>query len=402
MGGDGVTVGSSVGVPACYVSGYERARALDPERASSYIAHTLIGDPLADTLLEDLAGCSREEQTLLFQAVIGEHDWGALSGLPSSVRAFFDDAESVPGWVDFSEFAPGVRMFHRNSKLILGAFVGGTLIEGFATNISKSFFITGRLRDQGVRRLRQNNRHMIEIFMPDGLTRDGDGRNLSVRIRLIHAQIRRLLRSCGDWDAEAWGTPISSAHLGYAVTAFSAGLLGHMKKLGATCSSEERKSFMAVWRYTGHLMGIPESILFRNEEDALRLAEIGFMCEPQPDMESIAVANSLVNAAPLVIGIDDPAERRKLARYVYRISRALIGNDLADQLGYPGASTFGALAVFRLLGRCENVRARLGPQRAGNSDFERFTSLLDASLLEETGISYRLPDHAHAEESSRW
>ena len=41
-------------------------------------------------------------------------------------------------------------MFHRNSHLILGAFVGGTLVEGFATNIAKSFFITGRVRDQGV------------------------------------------------------------------------------------------------------------------------------------------------------------------------------------------------------------------------------------------------------------
>ena len=100
----------------------------------------------------------------------------------------------MPDWVDFDSFLPGIRMFHRNSHLILGAFVGGTLVEGFATNISKAFFVSGRLRDQGVRRLRQNNRHMIEIFMPNGLSRDGDGWKLSVRIRLVHAQLRRVAR----------------------------------------------------------------------------------------------------------------------------------------------------------------------------------------------------------------
>ena len=63
-------------------------------------------------------------------------------------------------WLDYAAFAPAVRMFHRNSGVVLAAFVAGVLIEGFTTNIAKSFFITGRVRDQGVRRLGQNNRHM--------------------------------------------------------------------------------------------------------------------------------------------------------------------------------------------------------------------------------------------------
>ena len=32
---------------------------------------------------------------------------------------------------------------------------------------------------------------------------------------------------------------------------------------------------MAVWRYSGHLMGIPETILFRDADEALRLYDIG-------------------------------------------------------------------------------------------------------------------------------
>ena len=93
-----------------------------------------------------------------------------------------------PSWATHAAFEPGRRSFYRNSDLILQGLVGGSLVEGFSTNISRSFVITGRLREHGVRRLRQNNRHVLEIFMPGGLERYGDGWKLSIRLRLVHAQ----------------------------------------------------------------------------------------------------------------------------------------------------------------------------------------------------------------------
>ena len=295
-----------------------------------------------------------------------------------------------------------VRMFYRNSQVILAAFVAGVLIEGFTTNIAKSFFITGRVRDQGVRRLGQNNRHMMEIFLPGGLYRDGDGWKLSVRIRIIHARIRRLLNNSEDWDTEAWGVPISAAHLGYAISAFSARLLKHMKTLGAEYNAEEYASFMAVWRYSGYLMGIPETILFRDADEALRLYEVGLMCEPAYQTESIVMAHSLVNSAPLIAGRTEPADRRSLAQYVYCISRALIGKEVADALMYPPLSPFGVVGWFKIQQRYGHILDKLLPGRRQNSNFTRFTSLLDTSLFDEEGIRYTLPDHVYAEESTKW
>ena len=175
-----------------------------------------------------------------------------------------------------------------------------------------------------------------------------------------------------------------------------------MKRLGAEYTDEERESFMSIWRYTGHVMGIPSSILFRDEEDARQLLQFGSMCEPLPSLESIVMANALVNSAPLVIGVTDPSERRKLAGYVFKVSRALIGNTLADQLKYPPDPSFGTLFIFRMQERYKRLLANLGRKRVENSNFTRFTSLLEASVLEETGISYRLPDHMYSEESSQW
>ncbi|MCY3545005.1 MAG: oxygenase MpaB family protein [Chloroflexi bacterium] len=289
-------------------------------------------------------------------------------------------------------------MFHHNSRLVLGAYGGGVLVEGFSTNIGRSFNITGRLRDQGVRRLQQNNRHMIEIFMPYGLAIDGDGWRLSVRVRLVHAQVRRLLSNSDDWDTEAWGVPLSSAHMGNSITAFSARLLQHMKSLGAVFNEDEARSFLTVWRYTGHLMGIPEEIFFEQEEDALELYALGMMCEP-PDWDSIIMANGLVNSAPLVIGITKPAERRQLAKYVYSGSRAMIGNRLADEMRYPKSPTFGVLPWFRLQSRYYRFVEEHLPKLSRVNNFTNFTGLLEAAAFDEAGISYRLSDHPHAEES---
>ena len=53
---------------------------------------------------------------------------------------------------------------------------------------------------------------------------------------------------------------------------------------------------MANGRYSGYLVGIPETTLYDLEEDALRLFETGKLCEPICQLESMA--NSLTNAAP--------------------------------------------------------------------------------------------------------
>ena len=388
-------------IPSAYIPGYERARELNPELAANYIAHTTIGDPSGDAAIADLLRLESPQIGRFIRAGM-DRDHHALRDAPPGVRDFFDLLETPPAWVRQDAFTPGIRMFHRNTSLILGAFVAGTLIEGFSTNIAKSFFITGRLRESGVRRLKQNNRHMLELFLPGGLERDGDGWKLSVRVRLVHAQVRHLLSGSPEWDAAALGTPLSAAHMGFAATAFSARLVHHMRRLGCRFSDEEKESFISVWRYAGYLMGIPDSILFRGEEDALELFELGRILEPEPETESVIMANALIRSAPLVIGVTGTTDRRSLVKYVYKVSRALIGNDPAGQLKYPDTSTFGVLVWFRMQKRYQETLGRLFKGFGQNHRFSQFTGLLGASAYDDAGISYALPDRVYAEESRHY
>ena len=219
------------GIPAVYRPGYERARADNRDLAENYVRHTLIGDPEADAVAEALAEFDQEEAYRFIHAGM-ERQEDVLRDAPPVMGDFFDRISVPPSWFDPASLRPGMLAYHRNSDLFIAAHVAGVLVEGFSTTISLPFFRTGRLTDYGVRRLRQNNRHLIEICLPGGLERHGDGWKLSVRIRLIHAQVRRLLRNAEDWDADTWGMPLSAAQMAFASAAFSALLLRKVEMLG--------------------------------------------------------------------------------------------------------------------------------------------------------------------------
>ncbi len=389
-------------IPTDYIEGYQRARLVNAAVADNYIAHQVIADPEADAVISELGDMDRRESAMLLRAALDDPEGSVLRDAPLSVQRLASSLDEPPEWVHQDEFRPASRMFLRNARIILAAFVGGALVEGFTTNISKSFFITGRVRDQGVRRLMQNNRHMLESFLPGGLTRRGDGLKLSLRLRLVHAQVRRLLQEAEDWDTAAWGLPVNSAHLGLAIAGFSARLLHHMKRMGASYTDEEQRSFMAVWRYVGYVMGIPESILFKDREEAAELHRIALMCEPDPGPEAVVMAHALVNSAPLVVGINNPKERQRLAKYVFRISRAVLGQEMADKLRYPKTSSFGVLPIFKLQSRYHGFLARWLPWFTRQNGFTQFTSLLDASDVLETDIQYDMPDHVYSENSTPW
>ncbi len=393
---------SSLNIPIDYRPGYEKARLIDAALADNYIAHTNIGDPWADALVEALTPLGAGEFHRLLTGAMND-DEAVFHEAPRELRDFFDQVESLTDEAALATFEPGIRRFHRNSELILQGLVGGSLVEGFSTNIARSFVITGRLREQGVRRLRQNNRHVLEIFMPRGLERFGDGWKLSVRLRLVHAQVRFLLNDASqDWITESWGSPLSSAHMGFAASAFSARSIRHARNLGVHFSKEESESYMNVWLYAMRLMGIPDTILPKNEGEAIKLYEIGSICEPPPDFESIIMANALINAAPPVLGIADENEKDDILKLAYTVSRALIGDELADRLKYPRYGTRFLLTGVRLQTRLNNFLNWVLPGRAQRIRFHNFGYLMSASAYDPEGISYRLPDHVYAERSSRW
>ncbi len=383
--------------PAAYKDSLSRCSDDIKDAAENYIAHTTIGDPELDPIMEELSSIPTNDLHRFIEAGIEQQDQ-VFRAAPRCLRDFFDNIDE-PAWVDHKAFTPGVRAFQNNVVKVFAAFVAGVLIDGFSTRISKSFVQTGRIFDNGVARLQQNNRQQVEIFWPGGLLRESDGWKLSVRIRFVHARVRYLLARSGEWDVGVHGTPISAAHLGYSLACFSARTLKHSTTLGARYTREERESFCAVWRYAGYLMGIPESIMYQGEQDALKMYRVGMACEPEPDEDVIVMSNALINSAPLVAGITDKVERAELVRnIIYPVSRLLIGTTMADKLNFPKSSKFKMMRAF-LEFRFDNALT-LFKERIFRKGGSNLITAFGASLFSNAGTSYKLPDHVHAERSS--
>lgn len=388
--------------PSAYRDGYVRARAVDREAADTYIRHTMIGDPALDPVMEELAELPPADLHRYIRAGVEQDDAAALRCAPQALRDFFDGLE-VPDWVDFEAFRPGQRAFFHNMGNMLIAYAIGSAVEGFSTLVSKSFSITGRVTGLGPgaeRRLRQNNRHMVETYYPGGLQRDGDGWKIAMRIRFVHARMRKLLADSPAWDHAAWGTPLSAAHIGgIALYTFSIRQFEHAMAMGSAVSREERDSIVRIWRYGGHVLGVPAAILFTDEAEARRRYQIGHLCEPPPDEDAIGVANAVFKAIPAMAGVETEAERRSLQMYAYRLSRALIGNELADRYGYPNTirSRSAVLLYFRAKARLVKLltRNRLMQEQA-------FTQIFEATQYDKGGILYKMPDHVRAAQQSPW
>ncbi|MDE0359487.1 MAG: oxygenase MpaB family protein [Gammaproteobacteria bacterium] len=387
-------------VPGAYVAGYEAARQHDPELAEAYVRNTMIGDPLADAVVRDLSDLDPGElhQTLA-QALDNPH--APQTGAPDSLVEFVEYSTAVPDWFDADIARMASRAFLRNSDIVLAALVGGSIVEGFSTLISKSFRIRGRVTNSGVRRLKQNGMQLVEQYLPGGMEPGGDGWRLTLRVRLVHAQSRYLINQSDEWDHDRLGEPISAAHVLLAGAAFSGRLMRHVATLGGDFSREEREAYIHVWRYTGLLMGIPEDILFDDEASACRAFEIGSMCEPPADLDAIIMANSIVNSAPVIIGVTDSAERRKMARVVTQASRELIGNELADSFMFPTRRR-KVIPWMRIQNRSRGVIRKVLPRLGAKQDRARFDALMEFAGFEKLRYSYRLPTALHDEHSSDW
>ena len=396
------TQAASSPIPSCYARGYEAARQVDPELADAYIRYTTLGDPAADAVVAELAENFSPARVHGIIASSIEHRHDLSHDTPESLKNLIAEASRVPEWFDPALAFKGTSGFLRNSDMVLAGLVGGAIIEGFSTLISKSFRIRGRITENGVRRLKQNLLQLVEQFMPGGLEPGGDGWRLSLRIRLVHAQARMLIRGSHEWDEDVHGLPLSTAHMLLGAAAFSARLMQHVAALGGDFTDEEREGYVHVWRFTGMVMGIPESIMFTDYDSALRTFEIALMCEPPRDDDAIIMANSIVNSAPILLGFVQPRRRHDYATFLYQVSRELIGDKLADEFRYPPGNRLRQIPFVRFRNRLVRFGARFLPGWRSHRALGRFSTMLNVSNLGQPALSYKLPDSLYDDESHKW
>jgi hypothetical protein len=157
---------------------------------------------------------------------------------------------------------------------------------------------------------------------------------MTVRVRLIHAQVRRLLLNSGQWRSEVWGAPINQCHMAGTNVMFSVGVLDGLTRFGYHFERVEREALVHLWRYAGYLLGLDHELLIADEFEGHRFLDLMFAFEPQPDDDSRALVDALMQTSFTYIR-NFKAGRLCSVNLCYGLSHALIGGEQAIALGFP-------------------------------------------------------------------
>ena len=178
-------------------------------------------------------------------------------GLPDEVRAFF--GIGLPDWADPHLLQVGQGLFLRYPVPMLQTLLVRSLPEVYAgERIAAVLGHTQRLEAGVPRRFGETLQFFFDVASPEGFSPLGRGIRTTLRVRLLHAAIRRMVPE---------KNAINQEDLAATLVTFSAFILQGMERFGIDLSPEEEAGWMHLWEVTGALLGL--QVRFRDRAEAL-------------------------------------------------------------------------------------------------------------------------------------
>jgi hypothetical protein len=316
-------------------------------------------DPLADAAAAELAAWPRERRQLAVDA--------ALSGettAPAALVELVARASRVPDWVDW-ERVDRAGVLVRRAGVLGGITLGlRSLVFGYAApDGNKPLALSGQLVERADRRLAETGRFVTDVTAPGALRPGQRGFATTLRVRLMHAQVRRLCDEEPRYVAARHGAPINQHDMVATILLFSSVFVDGIQKLGVHVTPEEADDYQHLFAWVGHVIGVEEGLLPMTHAEAHRAEAFVRLTQRPPDDDSRALVAALL-AGPARLAQTELEQR--FAQQQMRISaslcRDLIGDELADALAVPRSRWRRATRLLRpTMQTLERLR-RLSPQ----------------------------------------
>lgn len=253
----------------------------------------LCGDPLADDVAAWLA--TSEGQWSVIERALNM-DGEDTSLLPAPLEAFMRHTLKRPEWLDEASLNRGCDVVARSGKTGMRILRDFGLMAGYqASAINQTLLKTGALEKGAQRRVAETTKWWMDCTEPGSVLPGGQGFVTTLRVRLIHAMVRRQLSVRKDWDHDYLGLPVNQLDMQVTYLAFSVMFLLGQRVLGVIVSKEEGSDVMHLWRYIGWLMGLDESLLVDNEQDGRIALYRNLLSQAQADEGSKQLAQALMN-----------------------------------------------------------------------------------------------------------
>lgn len=221
----------------------------------------------------------------------------------------------------------------------------------------------------------------------------GEGWTAALRVRVLHAKIRRSLMQISPnnrknkWNVEKNGVPINQEDMAATLLAFSVNvMLGVEFVAGRPLEEKDQQDYLALWRYLGWLLGVdcrhPEEDGSSNSEECLPPIDPCGARKHLPDegiqFAAVTDSNILHSYATLesmILHLLHPEEKsRQLVSHLLSFNgrtairsemcRKFLGDPLSDTLNIPQCSSFvirWMVYSFLLFLRCYTLMAMRFP-----------------------------------------
>lgn len=175
--------------------------------------------------------------------------------------------------------------------------------------------------------------HILQVTKSlDSIKPGGAGHASSIRVRLLHAAVRRRILKLSHerpryFDVEKLGVPINDLDSIATIGTFSATLiwLGFPRQ-GIWLRKQEIEDYLAMWRLVALYVGTPTEY-FATAEKAKCVMESILLSEIEPTETSKILANNIISS------LQGQPPSYASRDFLNASARWLNGNDLADALG---------------------------------------------------------------------
>jgi hypothetical protein len=250
---------------------------------------------------------------------------------------------TVPDWVSAPQLVRGQAVFYRYAGPAIVGLTFQSLLGGMGGyRVAETLSRTGGFGVRVARRrLLETFQHVLLVTRDlDSLTpKSGEGWISSVRVRFLHASVRRrILQLAGNesggggryYDVDAHGVPVSDLDCIGTIATFGATLVWvSFPRQGIYLSAAEKEDFIALWRYAAYLLGTPTEGFFDSVAHARAIMESLLVIEIDPSPTSRVLANNII--AALAARPPSFASEPFLAAE----TRWLNGDELSDALHVP-------------------------------------------------------------------
>ncbi|TEA17426.1 Rubber oxygenase [Colletotrichum sidae] len=281
------------------------------------------------------------------------------------------EVNAIPPWVDWAQIERGQKVFVRYAGPAIFALTFQSLVGGFGSRrVVETLARTGGFGVKVTRRrLLETFQHILQV------TRDlasvqpgGDGFASSIRVRLLHAAVRRRILALAAekpsyYNVQEWGIPVNDLDSIGTISTFSATLIWiGLPRQGIHLTTQEKEDYVALWRWVAHILGTPTDV-FESVSRARAMMESLMISEIQPSDTSRALATNVLsglsNQPPSYVS------REFLAAETYWLNGAKLARELGVKRPpfYYSLLVLGQCIFFMVLCYCNRLFPQWGEAR---------------------------------------